>query len=273
MLSNKKRGIFTMGLFSKKEKKAQKKDKDAPRVYASEKSKIRSFVENLELERAKGYLKVAHKQLLIIQQKKKELDSVLNELQGHIDKLTQEIAKIKARKQEQKTSIQMVSKIERKLAHMTQQVREIEQLRKRLLLKEKKHISDMKSLATANKGYLKRIDRKKASELINLEASKEFIIDEAMHLLNEEKKIISLDNTITPYLTNVATNKIKLLNENLNILRNKKRQVMAKKELLLLSEREANKELGATQTDIERIKKKYKRLFAPEKLKSKVKNK
>jgi len=236
--------------------KPTKKRQSLDKYYAQEQKRISRGLKLLNIKQTRSRLSLIRRDFIRVQQKKRRLHSLHEEINKHVTAVTARMDKLKKTKDSAASRRQVTSRLKTGLKKLHSHARELGKLRKELVAREKVVVQRMKQL-------LKQ-EGKSLSEVRNLsriESTKEYILIEAMHLLRQELKFSSKDVDFISSLDRKGASNLKTLNKQLAYLQTKKRELLRKANLLDTDEKRVDRELLAIEKKQLGIEKKLKALL------------
>jgi hypothetical protein len=233
--------------------------KEVDNYYKAEKEKIKSVIDALDRERAQSYINIAKNNVVKLRIKKQRLDMLHDDLTNHIGNVEKKIKQLADKKLNKEKSIEDSKTLKQSLIALDEEEKRIIETRKELASKEKQLLSDIKKVSDqiGQDSYMK--DSEFAKKILANETSKEMVLENTEHLLSEESTLLLNDQTIIDSLSKDAVKEIASLNAEIERLQKKKRALLEKKQLLEISEKDAQIEIDEMDGRKAELEKKYKK--------------
>jgi hypothetical protein len=236
-------------------------DKEVENYYKEERERAKTFLKQIEKEKASSLLEVARKQHNQIRNEKENLDLLIHDLVSHAKKIVEKTKELNLDKKNNKENIGLVRKLKGSFYNLEKEAVNIVTVRSGLANKQKLLLDRMSKLALDSAGRLRLSDSENTERLLEVERSKEKLLIEAKTLLSQEGYEMRLDGKVLDNIGRMAHRKIKILNKKIKNIRKERVDLLKKKQLLELSEDKVNDRLIDAEKRIDLIKRKFRKVL------------
>ncbi len=237
-------------------------ERDIEVYYKNEKDKLNNFLKDVEKEKANSYIDIANKQLAQVQNKKRGIDNLENNLKLHIGSINKKVKEISADSEKHKKNIDLVKKLEKSIVQLDKKAKDIVSIKQALIEKEKNLTKRMNELAAKSSEKLSFSDRENSRRFLDNERKKQELIEDSKNLVSEEAAKILMDSRLLNSIEQKAVTDIRDIHKELKNLNKEKLNTLKQLHLLDISEEEADKRLKESEKKVEDLKRKYKRILS-----------
>jgi hypothetical protein len=236
-------------------------DLEVENYYKQERERAKNLLLNVEKEKAVSLLEVAKKQYNHLKIERDNIDFLMRDLVSHAKNISEKVKELKLDKKNNRENIDLIQKLKSSFFKLEKEAYNIVSVRRTMADKEKFLLDKMSKLATDSVPKLRLTDNENAERLLETQKSKEKLLEEAKALLLQENYKMKFDDKVLDRIGNHAKTRIKKLNRKLKGLRKDRIELLKKKQLLQISEEKARDKLIPAEKNIDRIKKKYRKVL------------
>jgi hypothetical protein len=236
-------------------------DSEVENYYKQERERAKNLLQNAEKGKAVSLLEVARKQYDQIRNEKHNIDFLMRDLVSHAKGISEKVRELNLDKKNNRENIGFIKKLKSSFFKLEREAYNIISVRRSIADKEKVLLDKMNKLATDSAPKLRLTDNENAERLLQIEMSKEKLLEEAKALLLQENYKMLLDGKVLDKIGRHAKSRIKRLNKQLKGIRKERIELLKKKQLLQISEERVKDKLILAEESIDKIKKKYRRIL------------